>query len=498
MERTERVEFRKNELKGIDVVGYRETMFFSTVEGQLCQWIEVDLEPRDGMRKLVTLEIRSRGRSATRSIVMRRDATTVRCYAPVCWPDPPDPKAELVVTWRGVEAVGRITVGSHRPWTLYLLSDCCADDAWAYGDLEAHDRDDYLTTVAELEAGPENSYNYPSVYQMVRFFRQATPAQKRALKRAVREGRFFISPVPNQLSCGLFTLSAYPLLLEPYRRWAQEIEGDLIQRTPAYHMEAPTWTNGYANLLSCAGFGLFGKSLLRFLAPWMDLLEELPVLTRLEVAPKRFMYFVLRCNTYSEGMRLLEGQPQLNRLVLEETVPRYVDLGEEYPTSAIPIVGMYSDVQPDLPEFAAAKCRVVDEYNAQEWEYPRLVNGSWLHFAEHVERELGDANRPKRPGLRTIRGGIGASWEGWVISAQAEAGRFRRAQRDVVSVRTLDAMVGRDRPGVPKLIEETVMEVVELGDHAWNGAFLESQLLNLRIRRGRLARGFTNGLGPGR
>lgn len=224
-------------------------MFFSTLDGQLCQWIELKLKGTNGRRKLVSLEVRSKGRSARRDIVIKQGESTVRCYAPAIWPGPPDEDAEFIVTCGTERATGKITIGSHRPWTLYLMSDCCADDSWAYSDLEKHDRDDYLITLSELKASKSNCYNFPSVYQIVRFFRQATSSEKDMLRQAVKDGRFYISPVPNQLLCAAFTLSAYPLLLEPYKYWCSEIDKDYAQhQKAAYHMEAPSWSNGLVNL----------------------------------------------------------------------------------------------------------------------------------------------------------------------------------------------------------------------------------------------------------
>jgi hypothetical protein len=488
---TQRVRFTRNDLDEIEIAGYRETIFYSEVDGQLCQWIELDVTSLAGWRKLIAVEIRSGGRSARRTVLVARDPVTVRCYAPALWPSPPDSGADLIVTCGDKVAVGAIEIGVQRPWTVYLLSDCCADDSWAYRDLEAHDRDDYRTTWAELTASAENSYNCPSVYQIARFFRYATPEQVDRLACAFREGRFYVSPVPNQLLCGAFTLSAYPLILEPYRYWCERLDLAAARRQrAAYHMEAPTWTNGLVNLLACAGFRLFGKSMLRFLSPWLDLLEDLPPLTRLRVAPGRYVYLVQRPNTYSEGMPILAGQPQTNALLHGESVPRHVALGSVHPTAAIPVVGLYSDLAPELPQVSAAKVRAVDEYNAQEWLYPRLVNGTWEQFADQVFAEAGDPAEPFAAGLRTVQGGTGSSWEGWPMAAQAEQGRFRRAQRAVVSARTLDAMLGvsSSAPVVADEVRGAVLEVVELGDHAWNGAFEASKQLNLSIRRNRLAK----------
>ena len=492
------IAWRTDELPGIAVAGYRETPFFSTQDGQLCQWIELDVTCTEGWRTRLTLEIRSGEQAARRSVVLKQGEYTLRAYAPARWPRPADPRAELRLHSTQGEKAGTLTVGSYRPWTLYLLSDCCADDSWAYANLREHDRDDYRTTLAELAAGDENAYNVPSVYQIARFFRHATAEQKDALREALESGRFYLSPVPNQLLCGAFTLSAYPLLLEPYRHWRAQLGLDAAgAATAAYHMEAPTWTNGLVNLLACAGFRLFGKSLLRYLAPWLDTLETLPPLTRLEVAPGRSVLLVLNPNSYAQGFPLLAGMPQSERWLHDEFLPTAAAAaaatGRASPVSALPIVGMYSDLCPEMPEFVTAKVAAVREYEAQAWDYPRLVNSTWQAYAAHVERELGRAGAGAGDGLRTVRGDTGASWEAWMSAAQSELARFRHAQRDVVALRTLRAMLAQVSTGpidasLGATLQTATLELVELGDHAWNGSSDASKQLNLSIRRDRLMR----------
>ena len=152
--------------------------------------------------------------------------------------------------------------------------------------------------------------------------------------------------------------AAYPLLLEPYRYWRAKLD---VEGEPAaaYHMEAPTWTNGLVNLFSCAGFRLFGKSLLRYLAPWLDALETLPPLTRLEVAPGRHVLLVLHPNGYAEGFAMLAGPPQAERWLHDEFLPQRAAAARAAPVSALPIVGMYSDLSPDTPAYVEAKLAAV-------------------------------------------------------------------------------------------------------------------------------------------
>ncbi len=479
----------RNAIDELTVHDARETIFFSKVAGRLCQWVELDLSWR-GWRGQLQVEISARGTRATRDVmVYGRDRITVRCPAPAVWPEPPCTDARLVIRRGERTAEGILIVGSHRPWTVYLLSDLCADDTWAYSDLEAHDRDDYLTTLAELNAGRDNRYNFASAYQVERFRRQAGARDRRRLSDALREGRFYMTPVPNQLLCGAFNLASYPLLLEPYRKhWARA--GGMPAGLPldAYHMEAPTWTNGLANLLACAGFRSFGKSLLQSGAPWIDALRRLPRLTRLEAAPGRYVYLLLRCGDYSEAMPLLPGLPHANGYLHERVIPEHEALGAAYPTSAIPLVGAYSDLCPEARSWVRAKVDVVRSYNAQWWDYPKLVNATWSDFFDHIVAEVGPPERPRRRGLRTVRGDTGAAWEAWLLRIEDEAARFRKAQRDVVSLRTLCAMLGRKDAATRRALDDAAAELVNLGDHAWSGSSPGSKELNLSIRRGRLAR----------
>ena len=82
MTETPSIAWASGELPGLNVSGYRETPFFSTVEGQLCQWIELDLANSAGWRTRLTIEIHSGGQTARRTVVIRQGEYTLRAYAP--------------------------------------------------------------------------------------------------------------------------------------------------------------------------------------------------------------------------------------------------------------------------------------------------------------------------------------------------------------------------------------------------------------------------------
>ncbi len=224
-------------------------------------------------------------------------------------------------------------------------------------------------------------------------------------------------------------------------------------------------------------------------APWVGVLRGMPRLARWQVAPGRFMYLLLRCGDYAEGAPLGFGLPRANAFLHEDVIPAHESLGAEFPVSAIPLVGMYSDLSPDAPRKAAAKLGAVAEYNAQDWDYPRLVNATWAEFFDHVRSELGDPADPHRGGLRTVSGGTGSCWEAWMLRVQAESARFRRAQQEVVSARTLCAMLGRtDERDARRGWRRRPTSWCTWATTRGTAPRPESVALNLSIRRGRLDR----------
>ena len=75
-----------------------------------------------------------------------------RCFAPVLWPDGPLLEAAPVTLEVGGRTVAEAvtSVGNHRPWTFYVLSDVCTDYAWVYSDEREFRSHDAAVTEAEL------------------------------------------------------------------------------------------------------------------------------------------------------------------------------------------------------------------------------------------------------------------------------------------------------------------------------------------------------------
>lgn len=380
-----------------------------------------------------------------------------------------------------------VCIGSFRPWTIHVLSDVCADDVWAYDDVVRHDYDDYLTTLAELRAGNNNAYNLPAARQLERFLFHARLEERELARAALQDKRLFVSMIPNQLNPAAFLLSVYPELLTPYRRVMEMLGLDPAAcADAAYHMEGPTWTLGLAKLLHAAGVKLFAKSLLRYQAPWIERLARLPRLTRYEVAPGQYCLFSLHCNGYGEAGWLIDDDlAKVNRLLHEELLPTYERPEAAYPSALLPLAGMYGDLAPHSPGCAAAKLAAIARYNAQGWAYPRIVNSTWAQFAAALAEECARPEQPSRQYV-IVRGDAGASWEGWMMAAQNEHAQFRGLQRRMNAIHTLHALL----PGLDlsaEALDAITLDVVHLGDHAWNGFDAGTWNASIYVRRRRIA-----------
>jgi hypothetical protein len=389
-----------------------------------------------------------------------------------------------------MSATSRARPDRRRP--VHILSDICADETFHYADQQTHDYADYALTRSELAAGARNRYNLPSVRQAERFLAHGTPAERARFVKALRDGRIYVTPVPNQFNTGAFTLGAIGLSLEPYRALCALAKRPTLSHA-AYHMEAPSWNNGFFNLLACAGFTHIAKSLLEYQAPWIGALRELNGAARLEVAPGRFVWLWLAVGGYAEAMGLLaEHREDKTAVGLVAEVDKRLTERAGFPASNLPLFGAYGDLFEDTDRYTRQKLDVIADYNRLPNARARLLNSTWTEFAAAADAELGTPDQPKAAGraLRTVRGDAGASWEAWMLAAAGLLAGLRELQRDTVSLRTLHALGGiPDGAEARAHLASLTHNMVHLGDHAWNGWPPANRHLNAEIRTGRVASG---------
>ena len=133
------------------IVKAQETLFFSHWEGKLCQWVLATIENRWGRPMPGTGTIAAAGEEVATPLEVAPGVREYRCYAPTLWPHhPPVAEAPVRLTTPEGVATAVTSVGHHRPWTVYLLSDVCTDYTWVYHDEESCRADDADLMEAEL------------------------------------------------------------------------------------------------------------------------------------------------------------------------------------------------------------------------------------------------------------------------------------------------------------------------------------------------------------
>ena len=481
-------------MKPLAITATRETVFFSRPEpaGPLRQWIEADIENTTGAELFAVATISAGGEDVMTRLNLLPGSHTYVCYAPTLWPErEPVPQAPLSVRAGLYLAEERVSVGTHRPWTICLLGDDCVDYTWAYENLAEFIADSASTTRAEIRAcletsaapfAEQNRHNLIHSTELLFFLQDASAEEVRALVDLVRSGHISLSAYHNMVMSGNLSLPEAIRQFYPAARFAREWN---LPLDCANHQETPTICWSQASLLAGAGVRHLVKSILAYDTPWNDRLAEPPIF--FWEGPDGSRILVRRRNTdYVEGRFVLEGEQAIREALLGKVIPEYEGLGARYPLSVIGLVGCYGDLAPKTPTLASIKAGNIAAYNARAraegWEYPRLVNASHEVFWRAVEDEL----RQCQVSLPAYRGDYGTSWEVWAASLARYFADWRRAQERATTADALAAWatwLNQDwwRQHGPT-VEEGWRNLLLLSDHAWNGSSDGSRRLNASLR----------------
>ncbi len=151
----------------IAVLQTRETIFFSYEGRKLRQWIMATIENRSGQSVQGAAVIEAGGEEVITKLLIEPGVQEYRCYAPVLWHRyPAVSDAPMRLTVGENVATSTTSVGTYRPWKVYLLSDVCTDYTWGYSDEESLRRDDAELTEAEIalaeatKQSPESNRNH--------------------------------------------------------------------------------------------------------------------------------------------------------------------------------------------------------------------------------------------------------------------------------------------------------------------------------------------------
>ena len=132
----------------LTIVQTEETIFFSYEGERLCQWVTITVASRADQTVKAGASIEAGGEEVVTLLEIVPGVREYRCYAPTLWPAGSPVDAAPVRLTAGEDVVtSTVSVGHHRPWTIYLLSDVCTDYTWVSLPLEL----DTLTMASDLE-----------------------------------------------------------------------------------------------------------------------------------------------------------------------------------------------------------------------------------------------------------------------------------------------------------------------------------------------------------
>jgi len=473
----------------IAILATRETIFFSYEGGALRQWITVTIQNLLGEPVRGDMMIEVEGEGVATSLEIAPGVGDYRCYAPTLWPDhPPVAHAPLRLRVGTATTAATAAVGTHRPWTVYLLSDTCTDYAWAYADEESNRADDAALTAAELDmteatrGAPEadrNHYNFVHARETA-YFLERYPEQAERLFTHIRAGAITFNPFYTMASTCAMSLEELIRQFYPARAWARQYGLDIGY---ANHQESPTIAWAMATVLAGSGITHLVKSILPYECPWATRLEEPPVFFWEGPDGSRVLVR-LRNKDYVEGHFVLRGARAIALALHEEIIPGYEGRGGAYPYSAIALVGCYGDTSPHHRELPAKKAAAIAAYNAQGWAYPKLVNAAHKQFWDDMDAQIA----ARLIDVPTYRGDYGTSWDAWPSSLAATFAGWRRAQERAAAADALAAIMARLAPARYEAwraeLADGWMNLILLSDHAWNGADDANRVLNAALRRG--------------
>jgi alpha-mannosidase len=466
----------------------RETVFFSYEGETLRQWILATVENRSDRTVKGAVTIQAGGEGVITLLEIAPGVREYRCYAATLWPDDAPVDAAPVRLVVGGEVVtSTAPVGHHRPWTIYLLSDACTDYTWVYDNVADVHVDDAAVTEAEITVAEEmadapeadrNHYNFVHARE-VEFYLDQHPDRARRLFDHIRRGTITLNPIYNMCLTGDMSLEELIRQLYPARDRALEHGLDIGY---ANHQETPTIAWTMVPVLAGSGVDHLVKSILPYECPWAERLEEPPVFVWAGPDGSRVLVR-MRKTDYVEGRFVLRDLRATNTALHDDIIPRYEALGAVYPFDAIALVGCYGDLSPGSKDLPAKKAATISRYNAQDWEYPRLVNASHKQFWDDVDDQI----TVRAIDVPVYRGDYGAGWEAWPACLAYDFAGWRRAQERAGAADKLTAALSRLDGGWYQAHREQLasgwMNLIYLADHAWNGASDANRALNASLRR---------------
>ena len=297
-----------------------------------------------------------------------------------------------------------------RPWTIYIAQDKHLDFGWIHPVEGVLERINRLTDFALQEAHRAGfHWNFDTSIWFEEYLKARPSEAANALVEALRSGQFEMAafnlvPFPGYMSMEEILQSLIP---------AQRISDTYgIAVRTASLQEVPSLPWGMISILARAGIPYLVKGAYNLRNPHLKERQAFPLGWWEGPDGQRMLVKwdgyedTNKWGGYAEAYKLWRAKSNQERLqFIEDTLKRYDSRSADYPVRAILLAGTGFDEYP-------LTCQVVDFitwFNAQGWEYPRLVDATWAMFWKDVESQI--EGRPEA--LTVTRGDLGSTWEEW-------------------------------------------------------------------------------------
>ena len=461
-----------------------ETVFFKTVDGELSQAVDLAVRLEKPCASLeVVIDAGAKGRRVTKFMNLPAGSHTLQCLAPVVYPNIAAGKhkplsATLTVLAGGKAAQGSVTLGRHRPWTVYVLQDICSDFTWGMPD-EQTKLESYRFTLKHLDEmdrtdawaeSDRHRWNLNQTMEVEWFLERASDADRERFLRRVKEGRFKLSATYNA------NLSAIMPAEQAVRSlyYARELERKYgLSFDTVEHIEMPSMAWGMMEVYANSGIRRFAKNWLNFNSPYLRKSPPQPLFRWKTPDGGEVLSLMPRDANLKYGYAQAEFLSRLDFDGIQDRlhnwwIPLYEGNGD-YPYDCLPILGCYGDLHTDSRKLVPKLVDMVRRYNAQGWEYPKLVNATWDMYFDAAEKSAARLGT----GIPGITGDFGVSWEDWPIHYAHVSSLMKRGIAGTFALERLAAaeaaLAGRANPAEKALTDEAVLAMQHLAEHPWNG-----------------------------
>ncbi len=439
------------------------TAYFYTVDGRLQRALRVQLP--------ISFSGPAQARVVADGETIDSDFQVASGQATIYGPVPCDQPVtvQVTVTCSAGTWAGAATLAPTRPWTIYVAQDKHLDYGWIHPVEKVVERMNILTDY-HLDAAQRMDlhWNFDASIWVEEFLRARPSTRVEHLLSVLRSGcfevgAFWLVPFPGLMGTEELLQSLY------YARHLQETLG--IPVRTASLQEVPSLPWGVATILAGSGLHHVVKGAYNLRNPHLRERDPLPlaawegpdgsrVLLKWDVYEDTHSW-----GGYAEAYALWRSASNEQRVkFIEDTIARY-DHYRNYPFDAILLAGTGFDEYPQT----SVVSEFIQWFNAQGWEYPRLVDATWHQFWLDIENQQ-EAGQVQVP---VLRGDWGTSWEEWPAQLAHLNTVYRRARETVLAAQTLAALAYKLDPATHQARSEALASawrgLLQFADHNIGG-----------------------------